>query len=331
MYGGTGGRGGAGIVLSSGGTVANDGTIDGGSGGPGGRGFAVPGGNGGGGGAGIVLTKGGSVVNGGAIRGGAGGASGGNRGIAGLGGVGIVLFAGGTILNHGRITGGGGRNGQADGVYLVAGGVVTNGGTGGRAALISGGIGIKAVGTAAAKVINYRTITGTGGTAVSFGGGNDLLIVGPGAVFDGIVEGGGGRNEIVFKKIGTIALAPEYIGFSIVRLGGGSANSLAVTSADFSCLPAGTALTVYGGSGPGTANTVDASALAAPDRLIFVGGAATDRVTGGAGNDIFKFAAADLTGADTIIGGGGADTLLLTTTGTIDVAGVSGISTYQQQ
>src|SRR5438093_206635 len=50
------------------------------------------------------------------------------------------------------------------GIYLAAGGNVTNAGTG----LISGAKGIL-VGNAAATITNAGTITGTGGTAVSFG------------------------------------------------------------------------------------------------------------------------------------------------------------------
>ena len=49
---------------------------------------------------------------------------------------------------------------------------------------------------------------------------------------------------------------------------------------------------VNGGS---AGNTVDASAVSATNRLTFNGGAGVDVVTGGAGNDWFRFLVANLT------------------------------------
>ena len=245
-------------------------------------------------------------------------------------GAGIVLTRGGVIINSGTIDGGGGvRTG-----IVLSGGRVENGSRADETATISGiltspsptapvyvrnfgmiRVGITLDDNFNNTVVNFGTITAHG-TAIAFGGGNDHLIVGPGAVFNGIVDGGAGRNEIEFRQAGTISLAPEFIGFSIVRLGDGGANSLALTGADFMGLPPGTALTVYGGNND---NTIDASVLTVADRVILVGGA---------GPDVFEFSATGLTNADLVRGRAGTDELLMTSSGRIEAGGISGVELY---
>jgi Ca2+-binding RTX toxin-like protein len=62
--------------------------------------------------------------------------------------------------------------------------------------------------------------------------------------------------------------------------------------------------------------------------VTIVGGFGTNVLTGGAGNDVFKFSVGALANSDTVIGGGGSDTLSMTTAGAVRAGGVSGVETY---
>jgi Ca2+-binding RTX toxin-like protein len=81
--------------------------------------------------------------------------------------------------------------------------------------------------------------------------------------------------------------------------------------------------TVNGGN---NGNTIDASALTGGNRAAVAGGAGTDVLKGGSGNDFFSLSAATLATA-TVTGGGGSDVLALTTAGALSLAGVGGIKT----
>ncbi|MGH7059189.1 MAG: beta strand repeat-containing protein, partial [Stellaceae bacterium] len=236
---------------------------------------------------GVVLNFGGKVTN---------GRSGSTRGHISGAAFGVDMPRGGTLVNFGRITG-----------YGTA------------------GVGVSLNGPLASTVTNGGTITGAGGTAIAFGDGNDRLIVDAGAKFDDVVNGAGGANEIDFRKTGTVHLDPEYVGFSIVRLGNGAPDRLSLSETNFTAI-AGNAITVYGGN---VSSLVDAEGFAGKHRLLYFGTRGKDRVTGGAGNDRFTFAAPGLTAADAIAGGGGSDTIAITTGGTLNPAGVTGVETVR--
>jgi Ca2+-binding RTX toxin-like protein len=193
------------------------------------------------------------------------------------------------------------------------------------------GIGVGG-GAADNTVSNSGTIGGAGGTAVAFGAGDDKLIVNPGAVFDGIVDGGGGGNEIDFHIGGKIGLAPEFIGFATVRLI--AADSLTLTPSDLAGL-AGNTITVLDGN---AGDTVSAAALVAAEQATVTGGTGNDTFTGGAGKDVFsggdgadtfRFSIVALTTRDRVTGDAGNDELLMTKAGTVAASGVSSVETYK--
>ncbi|HEV2335207.1 MAG TPA: hypothetical protein VGS13_06910 [Stellaceae bacterium] len=158
--------------------------------------------------------------------------------MTGRSGVGIELDTAGSVVNFGTVSGIGETTIQSQsyygsiisvssapsgiGVYLTAGGSVTNAAGG----LIEGnGVGIDIAG-GPGTVINAGTISGGGGTAVEFAGGYNLVVVDPGAVFQGIVNGGTGNDTLELAGgagIGTLSgLGTQYLGFSVVTVDAGA-------------------------------------------------------------------------------------------------------------
>jgi len=192
------GAGGNGVVFSAMGTLANHGSILGGSAGS--RGFG-PGANGG---IGVLLEAGGSLSNAGTITGGFG-TYGSESTASGVGGAGVEFTSGGTLINHGTITGGQDEGttmsnvqGGGDGVDLALGGVLTNAGdiTGGYGGYDfgskdggAGGIGIY---TAGGVLNNIGAITGGRGGAAGDTGGYGVRLAGGALRNEGSITGGAG-------------------------------------------------------------------------------------------------------------------------------------------
>ncbi|MGI9170044.1 MAG: hypothetical protein ACR2FH_07715 [Caulobacteraceae bacterium] len=140
-----------------------------------------------------------------------------------------------------------------DGMVLVAGGVVANGGTAAGAAMIEGLVGVYAGAGGAATVTNFGTIDGTGGTSVQFANAADRLVVEAGSAFVGQVKGGGGALELA-GGAGTIAglggagtlsgaASASFSGFGTYKIDGGASWTIAGSGA----LAAGQSLSVANG------------------------------------------------------------------------------------
>ena len=164
---------------------------------------------------GVLLNAGGAVTNAAAasITGGFGGV--------------FIFNSAGTVVNYGSIAGT--RSGSY-GVFLNGGGSVTNAAS--ASITGAGGAYLYAGGT----LTNAGTITGSGGTAVTFGGtASDRLVVDPGAVFNGSVEGStSGSNALELasaESTGTLSgLGTSFANFESVTVDSGA--SWELTGAD---------------------------------------------------------------------------------------------------
>ncbi len=239
----------------------------------------------------------------------------------GTSGSGVYLGAGGSVTNAAGATISAQRNAVSIGNTFAtsAAAYIDNQGT------LAGNIGVAVGGadTGNNTVTNAGLIIGTGGTAVQFGAGSNLLTVDPGAVFSGIVLGGGGSNTLELASAassGTLSgIGTNFVGFSTVEVDPSAvwlltgANTLAAgsTLATAGTLQDGGSLSVGG-------SFVDTGLVA------IEGGAALDLLTGGTGSGSIAFAS----GAVLQIGSPGAPAVLANPiTGfnsgdTIDLAGL---------
>lgn len=175
---------------------------------------------------GVLLNQGGAITNNGTIAGAYYSFAISGNTIQG-GGVGIVSNNSATITNFGRIRGG------AAGIYLggsSGAATVTNFGT------IEGGIGIDANNsTTSVTVVNHGAIKSDGVgiqlAAVVGGAGNDRVVVFPGAVFMGNVNGEGGSNTLelaagastgVISGLGESDLNGGFANFGVVSVDTGA-------------------------------------------------------------------------------------------------------------
>ena len=205
----------------------------------------------------------------------------------------IYFGDGGRVTNYGVVE----THGTASAAAISIGGTtgaVVNFGT------IKGAVGLAVTtgDTAGVTLTDSGRIVGTGGIAVQFGAGDDLLTIDPGAVFIGSVDGGGGSNKIVEGMPGTLAVS-GISGFETIVLANGGNDMLTLTSANFAGA-AGNTITVDGGN---AGNTISAAGAAATDKAILRGGAGADTLIAGQNT--------------TMNGRAGANVLVFTTPGSI--------------
>jgi hypothetical protein len=165
-------------------------------------------------GAGVSLDSGGQVINGTP-----------DDKTATITGAVVSSFGMATVTNFGTITTQGSLT--YGGVSLGSGGQITNGSADDEAATISGTVGMFISGEA--KVTNFGTISGSGGTAVEFNGTGDVLVDEAGASFDGVVEGNGGTLRLARDAgIGQLTgLGTQFLDFASVSLESGADWALA--------------------------------------------------------------------------------------------------------
>ena len=184
---------------------------------------------------------------------------------------------------------------------------------------VNGGTTIKA-GTASGGQLTFNAGTGvdvfTGGTEA------DVVRVGAAAVnrTGESLNGGSGNNTLNLSSGGTFSLA-NVKNFGTINLTG-SSNVVTVTD---------NTLTGNVTLGGGSSNTITVSTTASVGKtLTYATTAARDTFTGGDENDIVKVSAAALMLAgESLTGGTGANTLVLTTTGTFSLANAHNFGTVR--
>ncbi|MGH7109404.1 MAG: beta strand repeat-containing protein, partial [Stellaceae bacterium] len=182
---------------------------------------------------------------------------------------GVYLRAGGSVTNRSGAL----ISAQTDAVQIDGDGTVTNFGTiesvgiyGYSAAVALGGSGYDAPPVGDSTLTNAGTISGAHGTAVVFYGGNNQVILDPGASFAGIVKGGTGSDTLELAAgtgTGTLSgFGTNFVGFSDVGVDDGATWQLASANT----LSAGTAL-----SDNGTLANTGALTVAAAGALFVFG------------------------------------------------------------
>lgn len=177
-------------------------------------------------------------------------------------------------------------------------------------------------GTSGNETIDASGLTGTNAVDIRAGAGLDVLRGGAGSDFFNFaiadlstdtITGGLGTDYLVLNSAGTLGSAAlaNVSGVEVFSLAAGT-NNLTLAAANATGLTVGR-ITVNGNSGD---DTVDASGFTRLTGVNLIAGAGSDVLKGSAANDLFNFAAADLSG-DTISGGLGNDILILTTAGTL--------------
>ncbi len=166
-----------------------------------------------------------------------------------------VKGAEGTVVNHGTITGS-----NTAGVAFYQGGTLTNA----AGATISGYTGVDMTTTSGAgsTLVNAGTITATGAPniAVTFGAPNDLLVIVPGAVFNGGVLGGGTNSTIELASAASIGalsgLGSDFGGFDAIQVDAGASWNLSGSNS----IDPGTPITIDAGGSLGVIGTLTGGA-----------------------------------------------------------------------
>ena len=176
---------------------------------------------------------------------------------------------------------------------------------------------ITVVGGAAGNTENAAALALGSGVSVVLegGGGSDAFVFSAASLNAFAVAAGGlGSDMLTLTTSGTINVTGVR-GIEKYVLANAAPNTLVMLSSNFTGVT-GSKITVVGGS---AGNTIRAASLPATDSVV---------LNGGAGNDVFVFSPTGLTASDVVAGVGGSDSLVLTSSGTINVSGVRAVESY---
>ncbi len=186
----------------------------------------------------------------------------------------------------------------------------------------SGNNSVSAAGDTAAstgKTLTYVARTGTD----SFTGGfeNDKVNVSAAAVGGDTLTGGSGTNTLTLTSAGSANLG-GVSKFGTINLAAGN-STVTVTDTTLS----GGAVTISDNvSGNNSVSAAGDTSASTGKTLTYIARTGTDHFTGGFENDVVRVSAAAV-GGDTLTGGSGANTLVLTTAGAVSLGGVSKFGT----
>ncbi len=169
------------------------------------------------------------------------------------------------------------------------------------------------------KTFSYFAGTGTD----SFTGGfeNDAVHISAAAVGGDTLTGGSGTNTLILTSAGTFSLG-KVSKFGTIDLATGN-NTATVTNTTLS----GGSVTINdGASGNNTVSAAGDTSASKGKTLNYYTGTGTDSFTGGFENDAVRVSAAAV-GGDTLTGGSGTNSLILTSAGTFSLGGVSKFAT----
>jgi hypothetical protein len=202
----------------------------------------------------------------------------------------MVTGAEGTVVNQGMIIGS-----NFAGVAFYQGGTLTN--TAGATISGYGGVLMTATGGVGSTLVNAGTITATGApnVAVTFEAPNDLLVIVPGAVFNGGVLGGGTNSMIELASAASAGalsgLGSDFGGFDAIQVDARASWNLSGPNSIDPGTPitieAGASLSVIGTLTGGAAYSLIAAslhiagALSSSDTFAFgdIGGVGPDTLT----------------------------------------------------
>lgn len=185
---------------------------------------------------------------------------------------------------------------------------------------------------ASSDTVDASAITATpivflshGGDNFSGGHGNDALVIASADLTSAeTFQAGAGIDNLYLTTSGALSASAfaNISGLEGLVLADG-ANNVTLAAG----LTATTSIGYFAVAGGAGNDTVDASGIGSGVPIAFLGLAGgDDTFTGGGENNSFLFKADQLTAADTVVGGGGPDTLWITTGGTIDASSLAHVS-----